>query len=92
MLDLGLLADRAHRLFLDDAQQLHLHVQRQIGDLIEEQRAAFGGLDQPFLVADRAGEAAALVTEELAFHELGGNRAAIDRHERTRRGAGPIRE
>ena len=39
-------ADRAHRLFLDHAQQLHLHVQRQIGDLVEEQRAAFGGLER----------------------------------------------
>ena len=77
-----LLADRAHGFFLNDAQQLDLHVQRQIRDFIEKQRAAFRGLDQPLLVAHRAGEAAALVTEELAFHEFGGNRAAIDRHER----------
>ena len=40
---LALLADGPHGLFLDHAQQLHLHVQRQVGDLVEEQRAAFGG-------------------------------------------------
>ena len=37
----------------------------------------------------RAGERAALVTEELGFDQLGGERAAIDRHERRRR-RGPI--
>ena len=68
---LMLLAHRTHGLFLDHAQQLHLHVQRQVGDFIEKQRAAFGGLDQALLVGDRAGEAAALVPEELAFHEFG---------------------
>ena len=79
---LCLLADRTHGFLLDDAQQFDLHVQRQIRDFIEKQRAAFGGLNQSLLVADRAGEAAALVAEQLAFHELGGNRPAIDRHER----------
>ena len=38
-------------------------------------------LDQALLVGDRAGEAALLVAEQLAFHELGGNRAAVHRHE-----------
>ena len=32
-----------------------------------------------------AGEAALLVAEELAFHELAGDRAAVDRHERAGR-------
>ena len=34
------------------------------------------------LVADGAREAALLVAEELALHELGRDRAAVDRHER----------
>ncbi len=76
------LADRPHALFLDDAQQLDLHVQRQVGDLVQEQRAALGGLDQALLVGDRAGEAALLVAEQLAFHQLGRDRAAVHRHER----------
>src|SRR6185503_604540 len=79
--DLVRLTDGPNCLFLDDSQELDLHVQRQIGDLVEEQRAAFGGLDQPRLVADGAGKAALLVTEELAFHELGRDCAAVDRYE-----------
>ena len=55
---------------------------RQVRDLVEEQRAALGGLHQAQLVGDGAGEAAAAVAEELALHELGRNRAAVDRHER----------
>ena len=76
------LADRPHALLLDDAQQLDLHVQRQVGDLVQEQRAALGGLDQALLVGDRAGEAALLVAEQLALHQLGRDRAAVHRHER----------
>ena len=76
------LAHRADGLLLDHAQQLDLHVQRQVGDLVEEQRAALGGLEQARLVGDGAGEAALLVAEELALHQLGRNRAAVDRHER----------
>ena len=78
----GVGADRADRLLLDRAQQLDLHRQRQLGDFVEEQRAAVGGLEQARLVGMGAGEAALLVAEELAFHQLGGDRAAVDRHER----------
>ncbi len=76
-------ADRAQGLLLHDAQQLDLHVQRQIRHLIEKQRAAFGALDEPGLVHHRAGEAAALVAEQLALHKLGRDGAAVHRHERT---------
>jgi hypothetical protein len=40
-------ADLAHAAFLQRAQQLHLHRQRQVRDLIEQQRAAIGGLEEP---------------------------------------------
>ena len=86
---LALLAHRAHGLLLHDAQQLDLHVQRQVGDLVEKQRAALGDWIRPFLSADRAREAAALVTEQLAFHEFGRNRAAVDRDEGTVARAAP---
>ncbi|MNQ41251.1 hypothetical protein D3C85_549210 [compost metagenome] len=66
---------------LDGAQQLDLHGQWQVGHLIEEQGAAIGRLEQALLVFHRAGEAALLVAEELAFHQLGRNGAAVDRHE-----------
>src|ERR1700731_1633403 len=58
-------------------------MQRQVGDFIEEQRAAFRGLNQPFLIADGAGETAALVAEELAFHELSWDCTAVHRYKGT---------
>ena len=42
----ALLADRAHGLLLNEAQQFDLHVQRQVGHLVQEQRAALGALHQ----------------------------------------------
>ena len=80
---LARLADRAHGLLLDHAQQLHLHVQRQVRDLVQEQRAALGRADQALLVRHGAGERALLVPEQLALHELRRDRPAIDRHERS---------
>ena len=38
--------------------------------------------NRSFLVRDRAGEAAFLVTEEFALHQFGWNRAAVHRNER----------
>src|SRR3546814_13217351 len=75
-------ADRADVLFLDRAQQLDLHRQRQLGHFVEEQGAAVGGLEQAGLVGVGTGEAALLVAEEFAFHQLRRDRAAVDRHER----------
>ena len=43
---------------------------------------ALCGLDEAGLVCHGAREAAFLMAEELAFHELGRDRSAIDRHER----------
>jgi hypothetical protein len=48
------LAHRAHGALLDHPQQLHLHQQRQVGDLVEQQRAALGAADQALLVGGRA--------------------------------------
>ncbi len=80
---LTLLADRTHRLLLDHTQQLHLHVQRQIADLVEEQCSALSRLHHAFLVRHSAGETAALVTEELALHQFSRNGAAVHSDERT---------
>ena len=74
-------ADLAHLLFLDRAQELHLHLQRQIGDLVEEQRAAVGRLEEAVAIGLGAGERALPVAEELALHQVFGNRAAVDRDE-----------
>ena len=79
---LGRGADLAHLLLLDRAQQLDLHRQRQVGHFVEEQRAAVRGLEESVAIAFGAGERALAVAEELAFHQVLGNRAAVDRHER----------
>ena len=68
---------------LEHAQQLHLELERHLGDLVEEQGAARGALEVPAVSLARAREAAALVTEQLALDQVGRHRAAVDREERS---------
>src|SRR5712692_5204810 len=75
-------ADDAHPPLLDRAQQLHLHGERQVGHLVEEQRAPVRRLEEALAVFGGAGERAFLVAEELAVHQGFRDGAAIDRHER----------
>ena len=67
---------------LQHAQKLHLHHLRHLADLVQEQRALFGRLDQPFLVRAGAGERAFHVAEQLRFEERLGQCAAIEGDER----------
>ena len=62
-------AHRTDFLFLDGAQQLGLQVDGQFADLVEKHGAAVGDGEQSFLGANRAGEGAAHVAEELAFDQ-----------------------
>jgi hypothetical protein len=55
---------------------------RQLADLVEEQRAAGGLLEEPGAIRARVGEGAFSVAEELALQERLGDGAAVDRHER----------
>ena len=55
---------------------------RQLSDLVQEQRAPVGSLEQAILVALRTSETALLVAKELALHQRGRNGTAVDRHER----------
>ena len=73
--------DRTHRALLDRAQQLALHRQRQLADLVEKERAAAGGLEEALAVLAGAGEGALAVAEELRLEQRLGNRAAVDRDE-----------
>ena len=63
-------ADRPHLAFLQHAQQLHLQRQRHVADLVEEQRAAVGRLEQSLVRLDRAGERAARMAEQLRFEQI----------------------
>ena len=71
-------ADGAELAFLDEAEQLDLHFEREIADFVEEGSAAIGQLDQSLLVLDGAAESALDVAEQLAFHERADQRAAVD--------------
>ena len=62
-------ADALELALLQDAQQLRLHLQRQLADLVEEQRAAVGQLEAAGSGRDRAGERAPLVPEQLALEQ-----------------------
>ena len=62
-------ADAPELARLEHAQQLRLHVEGQLADLVEEQRAAVGVLERALARRDGAGERAALVPEELALDE-----------------------
>ena len=53
-----------------------------VADLVEEDRAAVGHLEQAPLARARAGEGAALVAEQLALDQLGRDRRAVDLDER----------
>ena len=75
-------ADALEGALLEEAQELALDVERQIADLVEEQRAALGELDLAGDAAIGAGERAALVAEELALDELRRQRRAVDGDER----------
>jgi hypothetical protein len=54
---------------LQGAQELHLGGGRHVADLVEEERAAIGALDQALAVAGGPGEGPAHGTEQLALDE-----------------------
>jgi hypothetical protein len=58
-----------------------LHGQRKIGHFVQKEGAFVSGLKQPLLVFAGAGKAAFFVAEKFAFHQLGGNGAAVDGNE-----------
>ena len=74
-------AHRLHALFLQRAKQLRLQRQRQVADLVEEQRALMRLLEQALRVVLGARERAAHVTEQLALEQALGNRRDVDGNE-----------
>ena len=67
-------------LVLDEAQQLGLQGEREVTDLVEEQGAAIGLADPALGALAGAGEGALGMAEQLALHQLGGQRRAVDGH------------
>src|SRR5690606_41008780 len=62
-------AQAGHRVLLQHAQQLDLLVQRQVTDLVEEQRAAVSLLEVALVRADRAGEGALGMAKEMRLEQ-----------------------
>src|SRR5262249_5208985 len=75
-------AEPAHALALERAEQVRLQRERQLADLVEEQRASVRALERADVLLLGAGERAALVAEQLARDERWRERAAVDRDER----------
>ena len=81
-------ADPLEAALLQHAQQFHLHLQRHVADLVQEQRAALGKLEAAEPRRQGAGEGAFFVAEQLAFQEVGRYGAAVHRYKRMRCAAG----
>src|SRR5256885_6101028 len=67
---------------LEHAQDLGLGHRREVGALVEEERAPAGQLEAALLPPRRAGERALLVAEQLRLEQRLGQRGAVDRDER----------
>jgi hypothetical protein len=74
--------DAADGAGLEHAQQLGLQCQRQLADLVDQQRAAVRGLEQPLLARGRAGVGALFAAEQFIFDQVLAEGAAVDDHER----------
>ena len=63
---------------LERPQELGLHTDRQLADLVQKQRAAVRRLEEARLRFDRAGKRSAHMTKELALEERVDHRRAVD--------------
>ena len=62
-------ADPRERPLLDEPQQLHLHRQRDLAHLVEQQRPSVCQFQPASSSVGRAGEGARLVAEQLRLHQ-----------------------
>lgn len=62
---------------LDGAEEFGLHPEGQVTKFIEEEGAAVGGFEHPFLVVGGAGERALEMAEHFAFEERFGDGGAV---------------
>src|SRR5207247_2534496 len=85
-------ADAQDLALLQRAQELHLDVRRDLGDLVEEERAAVGALEAAGARRDGAREGALLVAEELALEDTLGEGLHVDGDERAADALAPVVE
>src|SRR4029453_14608007 len=79
--------------FLNRTQQLRLQIEPQVADLVEKEGAARSQLELPKLLLVRAGEGAALVSEQRALDQFVRNGRQVHRDERRLPSAGfPVQQ
>src|SRR5437867_9701575 len=76
---------------LDDLEQLRLQRQRKVAELVEKQRAAVRGLEQPGLRLPCIGERPSLESEHLRFEKRLGDGGAVHVDKRTAATRAPSR-
>src|SRR5437016_7327285 len=76
-------ADALELPFLQYAKELRLEVERQVADLVQEERALVRELEAPDPSSDGTRERAPFVPEELALEETGGDGGTVELDERT---------
>ena len=74
-------ADALDFAFFEDAEELGLHGDGHVANLIEKEGAAFGLFELADVTRGRARERAFFVSEELRLDELGGDGSAVEGHE-----------
>ena len=74
----ALAADPLDLLLLDGPQQLGLEIERQVADLVEEERAAARQLELADPLLHGAGEGALLVAEQMALDQVPRDRRHVD--------------
>ncbi len=74
-------ADAADLVVLEHAQELYLHSERDLPDLVQQQASTARCLDESLLVPVRSCERAPDVAEELGLEKLLGQRRAVHSHE-----------
>ena len=65
---------------LQNTQQLHLHVQRQVTNFVQKNGTAVGQFKTPNAVGHGAGKGAFAMTKQFAFQQIFGNGCTIDGH------------
>ena len=78
-----------HFAFFQHAQELGLHVQGHVANLVKKQRPMLRLFEFAHVPSGRAGERAFLMPEQFGLNQLGRNRRAIQCDERT--GGSPLR-
>src|SRR5205807_139259 len=75
------LAERVHLALLKEAQELRLKSERQVANLVEEERAALSRAYESFVIRVRARERALAVAEQEALDEFRRRGGAVERDE-----------